>query len=162
MSMDDFDFTEDILRVIEELQTALPRDFKPKRKPVSISPAVRVKFPTQESSLSRLCHLAEQAGSESPIIIKRYLQSCLELQDVITRRLLEITKDLESLEEFGGASDLSLQSQVARGLSHIYETWESKLADKINQRYEMPATITKEDPQLGKVRPPLSPFLPLR
>lgn len=153
-TMDEGAICDDILQVIAKIQAALPSSCKHNRAPISISPAVNVEFPTYEWSLSKLDHLSERAGSHTVTIATQYLQACQRLQKVTTYRYFEVLKSLESLENFGGVSDLSLQSHVARGLSQFYEKWETKLATFIMQRYTKSASSSKEETQIGKVRPP--------
>jgi hypothetical protein len=150
-NMSDFEFNDDILRVITQMRAALPPDFKYEGTPLSISPCVNVKFPTYGSSLSRLHDADDGSILDEPAIVTRYWQACQRFQSAITHRYFEVIKNLESLEGLGGPSDLSLQGQVARGLSQLYEEWEKKLANCIIQRYRKPVSATRENVQLEKV-----------
>lgn len=147
----------DIVQITTEIESTIPLNFSHDTATISISPAVNVKFPTYESSLSKLHHKAESRLPGWHEVTARYWQTCQEFQDAFTRRYLEILKSLRPIAELGGPSDLSLQTQVATGLSHLYEQWEARLANSVIQRYKNVVPTTGKTIHSGKVRISLSP-----
>lgn len=149
---------DDVLQGIAEVQAALPQNFQYEATPVKISPAVNVKFPTPQSSLSRFHPTGSHIILDS-VVTEQYSYACRKIQEAVSRQYVEVVSNLKSLEEFGGASDLSLQSHVAEDLSRLYDKWEAKLANSIIQRYGQPESLSKDDVQLEKVSPPVPSLL---
>ncbi|GHJ87102.1 hypothetical protein NliqN6_3504 [Naganishia liquefaciens] len=149
--MNNREFYSDILRTTAEVQASLPTN--PKHTTyatISRFPSVYVNFPTHDASLSKFHHSSDREILEIPEIVTSYRQQCQQLQDKITQHFQQIVQNLKSLEKFGGPSDLTLQSDVAQGLSHLYSEWEQKLADGIILRYRKSVTQIQEGGRIGK------------
>lgn len=149
----------EIVQLTTEIESTIPLNLSHDIATISVSPAVNVKFPTYELSVSKLHHIAESRLPGWHEVTARYWQTCQELQGAFTRRYLEILQSLRPITEFGAGFDLSLQTQVATGLSNQYEQWETRLADCVIQRYQSAVPTTGKSIHSGKVSTLLSPFL---
>ncbi|KAJ9096548.1 hypothetical protein QFC20_006406 [Naganishia adeliensis] len=115
--------------------------------PIAISPEVDVRFPAYPDSLARIQAIKAVSSWQGKIavITDRYWEACQRLQITAKTHYDTFCKEAESLEQFGGVTDMELQQTVARVLSKRYAESEKKLAE--NAKIWRPEESIAESPQ---------------
>lgn len=121
----------EIIRICQKVQRTIISPAAPLHSLVRYR-EIAVVFPSQHDSVTRIQDIVQRTEpSRYMAIAELYWRTCCRLRNGFEEEYENFCRSAPSMEQFGGISDLELQSQVARGFATRYRQLEEKLAQVV-------------------------------
>lgn len=156
----------ELIQICESVQRTIISPRGPLRSLIEYTD-ITVEFPSQQETLTRLQDfMACTQPSQYAVISGRYWQACRQLQNQFNQEYENFCHSAPSMEQYGGISDLEVQSQVARGFATRYRELEGELAEVVFRKFQREHRLNEavEDKQTtnkNTAKVSLSVFIPM-